>query len=143
MVAPGVKAPLVEVVRSLGPWMMAGDGEGVVLTLTSGSGSGRGSLVKWKTATESQGGTPELLLRSSKRLKEHGQHPPPAPTEGDANGAAGGAAAAGAGADAGARVAVQLVDPAVVEMVDTMYAVSVSDCKGRSAKAIAALARAK
>jgi hypothetical protein len=92
-------------------------------------------LVKWKTAAEIQGSTPELLLRTLKRLKEHGQYA--AATYGAAvepAAVASDPAAASSGA-AAAKAPVQLVDPAVVEMVDRMYAVSTSDCKGRSAKA--------
>ncbi len=135
VVAPAIEASLVEVVRSLGPWMMAGDGEGVVLTLTDHYGRRSGGLVKWKTAAEIQGSTPELLLRTLKRLKEHGQYA--AATYGAAvepAAVASDPAAASSGA-AAAKAPVQLVDPAVVEMVDRMYAVSTSDCKGRSAKA--------
>jgi hypothetical protein len=118
--------------------MMAGDGEGVVLTLTDHYGRRSGGLVKWKTAAEIQGSTPELLLRTLKRLKEHGQYAAPTnvaavePAAVASDPATPTAASSGAAA---AKAPVQLVDPAVVEMVDRMYAVSTSDCKGRSAKA--------
>ena len=56
VVAPSAHAPLVDVVRQLTPWMMEGNGEGVVLTIGSKTGA-KGGLVKWKTATESQVGT--------------------------------------------------------------------------------------
>lgn len=59
VVAEAVRAPMVEVVRKLRPWMMDGEGEGVVLTIGSHSGD-RGGLVKWKTATESQGSAPDV-----------------------------------------------------------------------------------
>ena len=63
VVAEAVRAPMVEVVRNLRPWMMDGEGEGVVLTIGSHSGD-RGGLVKWKTATESQGSAPDVSGRS-------------------------------------------------------------------------------
>jgi hypothetical protein len=100
---------LVDMVQHLSAWMEDGDGEGVVIAVAGG----RGDLIKWKTATENQGGTPDVLSRLLEIFKTLGQHSKGVARE---------------------LVTGQLVDPAVVEMVQTMHRVSVSDCKGRSAK---------
>jgi hypothetical protein len=144
-------APLVDVVRDLRNWMLAGAGEGVVLAIGGGGPRGQSSgLVKWKTAAERQGSTPDLLLRTLRRLHALGQRGTAISSSssaaaalahdgggGGGGGAAGGggggadgAGGAGGGAGAGAATPVvgapQLVDPRVVDLVATMYDVSVS-----------------
>ncbi len=128
-------APLVDVVRDLRDWMMAGAGEGVVLA--PGGGHGRTGVFKWKTAAEDQGSTPDMLLRTLRRLHALGQRgtasstPVGALADGEGSGAGGGGGAEGAGGGAGGAAAFvvgepQFVDPRVVDMVATMYDVSVS-----------------
>jgi len=111
---------MVEVVRKMQPWMMDGLGEGVVLTMTNGRENG---LSKWKTATEGQGGTPDVLRRAVEKLQSRGQQ-----LSSTAKSTAG---------------HVQIVDSDIVDTVKIMHEVSISDCKGQSAKAVAARQRAK
>ena len=129
-----VRAPLVTVVQELRGWMMDGEGEGVVLTIGSRTHD-RGCLAKWKTATEGQGRTPDLLAEAMRKLQEKGQHRGGKEARGADSGGGGG----GDAGDAPQRV--QAIHPAVVDLVHVMHAVSVSDCKGRSHKAVAEKAR--
>jgi hypothetical protein len=97
---------LVDMIQHLSTWMNNGDGEGVVITVAGG----RSDLKKWKSATEFQGRTPDLLKELcdyfetlNQKQESHRQ---------------------------------QLLDARIVQMVHTMYTVSISDCNGRSAVAM-------
>ena len=137
-VTASVIAPLVSLVPSLRSWMIDGCGEGVVLTLRNHRAKYR--LVKWKTATESQGGTPDIFGRALKCLQKICQMGSGASDKACCIEDGGGDKVCG---DAGSlpknyrSSSVQLIHPQIVDLIQTMYLVSISDCNGHSAKAVA------
>ena len=128
-VTPAVEAPLVELVQHLEKWMMDGTGEGVVLNV----GGGSGGLVKWKTATESQGGTPDMLHRLLKKFEELSLHAAPHSTSvTDTPSESVQTTTTTATADVESKVAPQFIDPVIVHTIKVMHKVSTSDCGGNS-----------
>lgn len=147
-VAPALIAPLTKIVRELGDWMKAGNGEGVVLGMNRGQPLGN-TQVKWKTASENQGATPDILRRMGQHLKALGLHRPNLDIEikkpksilnnteksGDTN-----AKIMSQQKNKGGG-SIDIIDSEVLLALDTMYLVSISDCNGQSAIAVANLKR--